>query len=140
MKRILLAFMLLLSGLSSFSQLNTDHYFYIARSRIYFGNYVSAIENFNIVIKLRPYLPEPYFYRGMAKLYIDDFRGAKADFDKAIRLDPSDAIALNSRGIAKGDKNDYDSAIADFDEAIRLNPAFTDAFGNVALLFAHSHS
>ena len=88
MKRIYLIIILLLSSIFSFSQLNTDHYFYIARSRIYFGNYVSAIENFNIVIKLRPYLPEPYFYRGMAKLYIDDFRGAKADFDKAIEIKP----------------------------------------------------
>ena len=103
MRRICLVFLLLFSGFSAFPQLNTDHYFYIARSRIYFGNYVSAIENFNIVIKLKPYLPEPYFYRGMAKLYIDDFRGAKADFDKAIEIrewpiDDPDTFALLKLG------------------------------------------
>ena len=86
MKKIIA--LLLLSALSfpAFSQLNLDQYFYIGRSRIYFGNYVSAIENLNIVIKLRPSLPEPYYYRGMAKHYIDDFRGAKNDYDKAIDI------------------------------------------------------
>ena len=87
-------------SLSAFAQLNIDQYFYIGRSRIYFGNYVSAIENLNIVIKLRPNLPEPYYFRGMAKHYIDDYRGAKNDYDKALDIKPFYPEAYMYRGMA----------------------------------------
>lgn len=130
MKRILLAFILLLSSFGSYSQLNTDHYFYIARSRIYFGNYVSAIENFNIVIKLRPYLPEPYFYRGMAKLYIDDFRGAKADFDKAVEIKPFYPEAYMYRGMANYEMKNFKEALADYSNALTYNQEDPNIFNN----------
>ena len=68
-----------------FTQLNTTNAIHTGRSRLYFGNYTGAIERFNMVIKIKPYLPEPYFYRGVAKLNLDDFRGAKRDLDKADR-------------------------------------------------------
>jgi len=130
MRRIFLAFILLLSSFFSFSQLNTDHYFYIARSRIYFGNYVSAIENFNIVIKLRPYLPEPYFYRGMAKLYIDDFRGAKADFDKAVEIKPYYPEAYMYRGMANYEMKNYKDALTDYSNAIEYNQDDPNIYNN----------
>ncbi len=130
MKRIYLAFILLFSSLFSFSQLNTDHYFYIARSRIYFGNYVSAIENFNIVIKLKPYLPEPYFYRGMAKLYIDDFRGAKADFDKAVEIKPYYPEAYMYRGMSNYEMKNFKEALNDYSNALEYNPNDPNIYNN----------
>ncbi len=130
MKRIYIVITLLLSSLLSFSQLNTDHYFYIARSRIYFGNYVSAIENFNIVIKLKPYLPEPYFYRGMAKLYIDDFRGAKADFDKAIEIKPYYPDAYMYRGMANYEMKNYKEALTDYSNALEYNQEDPNIYNN----------
>jgi tetratricopeptide (TPR) repeat protein len=131
MKRIYLSFtLLLLSFFSSYSQLNTDHYFYIARSRIYFGNYVSAIENFNIVIKLRPYLPEPYFYRGMAKLYIDDFRGSKSDFDKAIEIKPYYPEAYMYRGMANYEMKNFKEALKDYSNALEYNQEDPNIYNN----------
>lgn len=130
MKRIYLAFILLFTCLTTFSQLNTDHYFYIARSRIYFGNYVSAIENFNIVIKLKPYLPEPYFYRGMAKLYIDDYRGAKADFDKAIEIKPFYPEAYMYRGMTNYEMKNFKEALNDYSNALEYNPDESNIFNN----------
>ena len=51
---------------------------------IYFDDYVSAIENFNNIIRIKPYLSEPYFFRGLAKLNLDDYEGAIQDFSQAI--------------------------------------------------------
>ncbi len=130
MRRTLLVFLFLLSGFHTFSQLNTDHYFYIARSRIYFGNYVSAIENFNIVIKLKPYLPEPYFYRGMAKLYIDDFRGAKADLDKAIEIKPYYPEAYMYRAMANYEMKNFREALADYSNALEYNKEDPNIYNN----------
>ena len=118
MKKIFAIFLLTVISWPSFSQLNTDQYFYIGRSRIYFGNYVSAIENLNIVIKLRPNLPEPYFYRGMAKHYIDDFRGAKNDYDKALEIKPFYPEAFMYRGMANYELKNYKEALNDYSKAL----------------------
>ena len=54
-----------------------------------FDDYVSAIENFNNIIRIKPYLSEPYFFRGLAKLNLDDFEGAIRDYTQAIELNPN---------------------------------------------------
>ena len=118
MKKTFVLLFLSIISCSAFSQLNTDQYFYIGRSRIYFGNYVSAIENLNIVIKLRPNLPEPYFYRGMAKHYIDDFRGAKNDYDKALDIKPFYPEAYMYRGMANYELKNYKEALNDYSKAL----------------------
>ncbi len=118
MKKSFAIFIFTIISLSAFPQLNTDQYFYIGRSRIYFGNYVSAIENLNIVIKLRPNLPEPYYYRGMAKHYIDDFRGAKNDYDKALEIKPFYPEAYMYRGMANYELKNYKEALNDYSKAL----------------------
>ena len=118
MKKIFAILFFTISSLAAFPQLNTDQYFYIGRSRIYFGNYVSAIENLNIVIKLRPNLPEPYYYRGMAKHYIDDFRGAKSDYDKALDIKPFYPEAYMYRGMANYELKNYKEALSDYSKAL----------------------
>jgi tetratricopeptide (TPR) repeat protein len=118
MKRIFIVFLIAVISLPAYSQLNIEQYFYIGRSRIYFGNYVSAIENLNIVIKLRPNMPEPYFYRGMAKHYIDDFRGAKIDYDKALYIKPFYPEAYMYRGMANYELKNYKEALSDYSKAL----------------------
>jgi len=118
MKKIFTLLFLTVISYSAFPQLNIDQYFYIGRSRIYFGNYVSAIENLNIVIKLRPNLPEPYYYRGMAKHYIDDFRGAKNDYDKALEIKPFYPEAFMYRGMANYELKNYKEALSDYSKAL----------------------
>ncbi len=130
MKKSFISFLLAMISLSAFSQLNTDHYFYIGRSRIYFGNYVSAIENLNIVIKIKPHLPEPYFFRGMAKHYIDDFRGAKADYDKAIDIKPFYPEAYMYRGMANYELKNFDEALKDYSNALEYNSTDPDIYNN----------
>ncbi|MGQ7868564.1 tetratricopeptide repeat protein [Sunxiuqinia sp. sy24] len=112
---------LLLSNLA-FSQLNISHYIRVGQTRIQIGNYVGAIENFNIVIKFKPQLPEPYYYRGVAKHQLEDFRGAIKDYNTAIGIKPFYPSAFMHRGLAFLELKDYDAAIDDYNRALELDP------------------
>lgn len=130
MKKVFMALLVMFLSLPGFSQFNVDQYFYIGRSRIYFGNYVSAIENLNMVIKLRPNLPEPYFFRGMAKHYIDDFRGAKNDYDKAIEIKPFYPEAYMYRGMANYELKNYKEALNDYSKALEYKNDDKNIYNN----------
>ena len=58
------------------AQINTDRMLTIGKNALYFEDYVLAIQYFNKVIKVKPYLSDPYFYRGLAKYYLEDYNGA----------------------------------------------------------------
>ena len=108
-------FLLLLFSANLVSaQLNINHYIRVGQTRISIGNYVGAIENFNIVIKFKPQLPEPYFLRGLAKHQLEDFRGAINDYNKAISIKPYYPDAFINRGLAYLELNDFDKAIDDY--------------------------
>jgi tetratricopeptide (TPR) repeat protein len=123
-------FLLLILSFSGYSQLNTNHAILTGRSRLYFGNYTGAIESFNMVIKMKPYLPEPYYYRGVAKLELNDFRGAKKDLDKAIEIKPFFPEALMYRGIANHNLKEYSLAMDDYSKAMELDGENADIFNN----------
>jgi tetratricopeptide (TPR) repeat protein len=127
--------LLLLMGLSfsGYSQLNTNNAVLSGRSRLYFGNYTGAIESFNMVIKMKPYLPEPYFYRGVAKLELNDFRGAKKDLDKALEIKPFYSEALMYRGIANHNLKEYTLAMDDYTKALELDGENPDLYNNRGL-------
>lgn len=112
------------------SQLNTDHVTHTGRSRLYFGNYTGAIESFNMVIKIKPYLPEPYFYRGVAKLNLDDYRGAKRDLDKALEIKPFFPDAYMYRGIVNYNLQNYNKAMEDYSRAMELDGENADIYNN----------
>ena len=113
MKKLLII-LLLFSSTLAFSQLNINYYMRVGETRIQIGNYVGAIENFNIVIKFKPHLPEPYYFRGIAKHQLEDFRGAIQDYDKAIEIKPYYPDAYMYRGLAYLELNDYAKSIADY--------------------------
>ena len=54
------------------AQINTNRLTDIGRNALYFEDYVVAIQYFNQVIKVKPYLAEPYFYRAYAKMNLED--------------------------------------------------------------------
>ena len=76
-----------------------------------FDDYVSAIENFNNIIRIKPFLSEPYFFRGLAKLNLDDFEGAIRDYTQAIELNPNYFHAYMYRGIAYHNMKQYEEAM-----------------------------
>ena len=126
-----LIFLLLIFGSNlAFSQLNINHYIRVGETRIQIGNYVGAIENFNIVIKFKPYLPEPYYFRGLAKHQLEDFRGAIRDYNSAIEIKPYYPDAFMHRGLAYLELKDYPKAIADYNKAIELDPHDANIYNN----------
>ena len=129
MKQMISLLLMLTSNLV-FSQLNINHYIRVGETRIQIGNYVGAIENFNIVIRFKPHLPEPYYFRGVAKHQLEDFRGAIQDYNAAIDIKPYYPDAFMHRGLAYLELNDYAKAIADYNQAIELAPNDAAIYNN----------
>jgi tetratricopeptide (TPR) repeat protein len=129
MKNILFLFLILTTS-QLFGQLNIDQFIRVGETRIQIGNYVGAIENFNIVIRFKPHLPEPYYFRGLAKHQLDDFRGAIQDYNTAIEIKPFYPDAFMNRGLAYLQINDYKKAIEDYNRAIELDPNNSIIYNN----------
>lgn len=129
MKKLTFILLIFISNLVS-GQLNIDHFIRVGETRIQIGNYVGAIENFNIVIRFKPHLPEPWYFRGLAKHQLDDYRGAILDYDKAIDIKPYYPEAFMNRGLAFLQLNDYENSIKDYNRAIELDPANSNIYNN----------
>ena len=129
MRKLILILFLFVSKLA-FSQLNIDHYIEVGETRVQVGNYVGAIENFNIVIRFKPHLPEPYYYRAVAKHQLEDYRGAIQDYNTAIDIKPYYPDAYTNRALAYLQLNDFAKAIADYDRAIELDPNNANIYNN----------
>jgi tetratricopeptide (TPR) repeat protein len=122
MKRYITIILLLITTLAAFPQLNTNHYYYVGKSRLkYFKNYTGAIENFNIVIKLKPHMPQPYFFRGQAKKQLEDYRGAIRDYNKALEIKPFYIDAYRERGIANHLLKNYEEALLDYNRVLEMD-------------------
>ncbi len=126
---ILTVLWFLITGTAS-AQLNINHYMRVGQTRISIGNFVGAIEYFNIVIRFKPFMPEPYFYRGVAKHMLEDYHGAIQDYDKAIVIKPYYPDAYTRRGMAYHALEDYPRAILDYDKALEFNPRDEGIFNN----------
>lgn len=122
-----------LAALGVSAQWNTTNMLRVGKSAIMFDDYVSAIENFNNIIRIKPYLSEPYFFRGLAKLNLDDFEGAIRDYTKAIELNPNYFHAYMYRGIAYHNMKRYEEAMHDYNTAIAINPGEAYAYANRAI-------
>ena len=129
MKKMIFVFLLFSYNLT-FSQLNIDHYIEVGETLIQIGNYVGAIENFNIVISFKPHLPEPYYFRAVAKHQLEDYRGAIKDYNSAIDIKPFYPDAYMNRGLAYLQLNDFAKAIEDYNRAIELDPNNATIFNN----------
>ncbi len=81
-----------------------------------------AIQYFNRVIQVKPYLAEPYFYRSVAKLSLEDYRGAEEDASEALDRNPFIVDAYQVRGIARQNTGNYEGAIEDYTEGLRQSP------------------
>ena len=104
------------------AQINTDRMMSVARTALYFDDYVLSIQYFNQVINAKPYLAEPYFYRAVAKLSLEDFRGAEQDCSLALDRNPFLVNAYQVRGLSRVYQSKYEEAMADFREGLRRDP------------------
>lgn len=128
-----LVVMIWLCGLGipgGFAQLNTASMLRMGQNAIYFDDYVSAIDNFNNIIRIKPYLSEPYFFRGLAKLNLDDYEGAIQDFTSAVDLNPNYFHAYMYRGVALNGIKKFEDALKDYARAIALDPTAAYVYAN----------
>ena len=115
------------------AQWNTSNMLRRGQDAIFDDDYVTAIEKFNQVIRIKPHLAEPYFSRGLAKLNLDDYNGALGDFSKAIDLDMNYFHAYAYRGIVLRHLKRYEEAMSDFNTAISINSRHAYVYANRAI-------
>jgi tetratricopeptide (TPR) repeat protein len=130
MKNTLSIIFFLIAWSTVTAQINTNHVLLTGRSRLYFGNYTGAIENFNMIINIQPHLPEPYYYRGVAKMNLEDYRGAINDLNKALEIKPFYPEALLYRGIVNYNLGKHKEAMDDYSEALKFDRDNADIYNN----------
>lgn len=97
--------------------------FTTAKEEIDKGEYNSAIEKLDTLIKRNNLNDSAYYYRGIAFTKAGDNDNAIADFTHLIRLGSSlRNKSLQKRGNIYLDLSDFDKALADFDLAIESDP------------------
>ena len=85
-------------------------------------DYIKAIDNYNMALKLNPEYAEAYYFRGYAYYNLKDYGKAIEDYSKAIKLNPEYEVVYDFRGNVYADLKEYDKAIEDYSKAIELNP------------------
>ena len=105
----------------------------MGRNALYYEDYVLAIQRFNMVINVKPWLGEPYFYRALAKYYLEDYQGAEIDCNNAVERNP---YALNHyvlRALCRINQSRYALAEEDYQKAIAINPLDHNSWHNIVL-------
>lgn len=117
-----------LSVVGVYAQLDKPYFYLRGRDYIMSGQYRSAIESLNLLLRALPEEYEGYFLRGVAKYNLNDLQGALQDFSSAIFYNPAYPMAYQYRGITQSRLGQYDEALGDFDRAIELRPGAPGTF------------
>lgn len=111
-----------LCAMSAFAQYNTDRVTDVGRNALYFEDYILAIQHFNQVIAVKPYLAEPYYLRAIAKYSLEDYVGAEQDASEAIDRNPFLPDAWEVRGVVRQCLGKHLEAVGDYEHALKLIP------------------
>ena len=99
------------------------------------GDFGSAVEQFDDVIRLDQSDADAYFSRGVAYYRMGQFRRAIEDYDQALGLDPNNSDAFNNLGVAYLNLGQTQTALDDFDNSLQLAPGFAQAYDNRGVAF-----
>ena len=113
LRKIAIVFALVCIPLVSRAQYDIDQFFNKGRELLIDGKYSSAIDNFNVLVRLDSTLYDAYFFRGIAKYNLGDFAGAERDFDKSLKLNPIYTPAYHYRAITLSRTGKYELALKD---------------------------
>ncbi|MCD4772513.1 MAG: tetratricopeptide repeat protein [Bacteroidales bacterium] len=115
-------------------RLNTDKLVmkYIRKGLFYYQNknFEQGIEEFEMVIKLKPGDAKAFYHIGMGKYRLNDYYGALEAFSASSGLNPQDTVSLIYAGLSKFYLEDYYGAIRYYDKAIDQNPDYEYAYFN----------
>lgn len=125
MKRLFLIAAILMCTLTPVrSQYDTNRFMNLGRQALIDGKYATAIDNFNILLRLNTRQYNAYFFRGIAKYNLGDYTGAERDFDQALLINPIYTPAYHYRAIARSMSGKYESALSDLERAVELRPDY----------------
>jgi tetratricopeptide (TPR) repeat protein len=99
-------------------------YFERGKVKIKTEDYMSAISDFNEVIKINKTFSEAFYERGNVKYFLGDDRGAISDYNIVLNLKPTFPYNYNLyfyRGCAKKNLKDYQGALLDLNKYIERN-------------------
>ena len=98
-------------------------------------DYVRAITNYKIAIKLKTDFHEGYFNIGNCFFELSDFKNAQYFFEKAILYKNDYAISFNNLGLTHRELGNYSVAIHNFKKAIFYNKYFYEAYNNLGNIY-----
>ena len=122
--RLISVLTMLAAAFCARAQYDIDQFFIRGQMALNEGQYLQAINNFNVLVRLDPSLHQAYFLRGIAKYNLGDFGGAETDFDKSIEINPIYTQAYHYRAITRSREGKYDLALEDLDYAVELRPDY----------------
>ena len=94
------------------------------------GDYMGAIADYNIAIRLKSDYAGAYNNRGIAKGNLGQHLAAISDYDITIKLKPDFVEVYYNRGNTKYKLGQYLAAISDYNIAIRLKSDYPEAYYN----------
>lgn len=128
MKPLTIAIFLCLFPLALHAQISKEYFFAKGTNELIDRRYSSAIESFNLLLKIDTAMYDAYFRRAIAKYNLGDAIGALADFSHALRLNPVFTYAYFYRAIVRNAMGSHMDALRDLDEAESLRPQFTEIY------------
>ncbi|MGV0026350.1 tetratricopeptide repeat protein [Phormidesmis priestleyi] len=99
------------------------------------GNFMDAIEGFNLLLKRNPSSSVDFNNRGLVYFQSGQFVAALADYNHAIQLNPKLASAYNNRANYYAAQSCLTEALADYEMAIDLDPTNIRAWINQGITF-----
>ncbi|GHT12390.1 hypothetical protein AGMMS4956_06920 [Bacteroidia bacterium] len=104
------------------AQINKEYFFGKGTGDLIERKYYSAIESFNLLLKVDTGMYDAYYLRAIAKHNLGDTWGALADFNHAITLNPVFTYAYFYRSVVRNSMGHHAEALKDLDEAATLRP------------------
>lgn len=101
------------------------------------GEYIEALENFNIAVQLEPSLPELFYLRGYTKYCLDDYFGAERDYSVSISLSPFLSDVFISRAVVRSQQQNFKGAFEDFTVAQEMDSTNAEIYISRARTFLY---
>lgn len=140
MKKLLLAFVLLISAITLNAQQTAESYLKSAIDKQSSGDNEGAIADCTKALSFGQNIADITNVRALSLFNLGQYEQAIEDFNRTIRVYPTNALAFNYRGtcryiLGKTDKMDKQQrqvleAIKDFSAAIRISPKYASAYAN----------
>ena len=99
------------------------------------GDFLEALEFFNLSLDLSPDESEVLYYKSLALARLDEFDDALRTIDKAIALDSNDDRFWNDKANFLARLDRPEKAFKCFDKAIELNPTDSVIWANKGFLY-----